>query len=121
MGEQHLLADGQHVSRIPVSICRTPVADVSPCVVPNDHMCGMTMCLEATGAHTFLRHKNLTSFPRKCVGPRSCEIRNRRLLHGVGDKSPPQCSPDGGFMPVQCKFVNTTDRMIFDLVHSYSR
>ncbi|XP_036904476.1 thyroglobulin [Sturnira hondurensis] len=57
--------------------------------------------------------------PTRC--PRSCEIRNRRLLHGVGDKSPPQCSPDGGFLPVQCKFVNTTDMMFFDLVNSYNR
>ncbi|XP_057591090.1 thyroglobulin isoform X2 [Hippopotamus amphibius kiboko] len=57
--------------------------------------------------------------PTRC--PKSCEIRNRRLLHGVGDKSPPQCSPDGAFTPVQCKFVNTTDMMIFDLVHSYNR
>ncbi|XP_003792914.1 thyroglobulin [Otolemur garnettii] len=57
--------------------------------------------------------------PRRC--PRSCEIRNRRLLHGVGDKSPPQCSADGEFLPVQCKFVNTTDMMIFDLVHNYNR
>ncbi|XP_041527872.1 thyroglobulin isoform X1 [Microtus oregoni] len=57
--------------------------------------------------------------PTEC--PRSCEIRNRRLLHGVGDKSPPQCSADGEFMPVQCKFVNTTDMMIFDLIHSYNR
>ncbi|XP_021107473.1 thyroglobulin isoform X1 [Heterocephalus glaber] len=57
--------------------------------------------------------------PARC--PRSCEIRNRRLLHGVGDKSPPQCSPEGDFMPVQCKFINTTDMMIFDLIHSYNR
>ncbi|ERE63014.1 neuroligin-3 isoform 2 [Cricetulus griseus] len=57
--------------------------------------------------------------PTRC--PRSCEIRNRRLLHGVGDKSPPQCSADGEFMAVQCKFVNTTDMMIFDLIHSYNR
>ncbi|KAM7075694.1 thyroglobulin [Molossus nigricans] len=57
--------------------------------------------------------------PTRC--PRSCEIRNRRLLHGVGDKSPPQCSPEGDFLPVQCKFVNTTDMMVFDLVHSYNR
>ncbi|XP_028389694.1 thyroglobulin [Phyllostomus discolor] len=57
--------------------------------------------------------------PARCPG--SCEIRNRRLLHGVGDKSPPQCSPDGGFLPVQCKFVNTTDMMVFDLLHSYNR
>uniref|UniRef100_H0VF67 Thyroglobulin n=1 Tax=Cavia porcellus TaxID=10141 RepID=H0VF67_CAVPO len=57
--------------------------------------------------------------PTRC--PRSCEIRNRRILHGVGDKSPPQCSPEGEFLPVQCKFVNTTDMMIFDLIHSYNR
>ncbi|XP_059528341.1 thyroglobulin [Myotis daubentonii] len=57
--------------------------------------------------------------PTRC--PRSCEIRNRRLLHGVGDKSPPQCSSDGGFLPVQCKFVNTTDMMVFNLVHGYNR
>ncbi|XP_005398080.1 PREDICTED: thyroglobulin [Chinchilla lanigera] len=57
--------------------------------------------------------------PTRC--PRSCEIRSRRLLHGVGDKSPPQCSPEGEFMPVQCKFVNTTDMMIFDLIHTYNR
>ncbi|XP_004642544.1 thyroglobulin [Octodon degus] len=57
--------------------------------------------------------------PTRCPG--NCEIRNRRLLHGVGDKSPPQCSREGEFMPVQCKFVNTTDMMIFDLIHSYNR
>ncbi|XP_006879337.1 PREDICTED: thyroglobulin [Elephantulus edwardii] len=57
--------------------------------------------------------------PARC--PRSCEIRNRRILHGVGDRSPPQCSSEGDFMPVQCKFVNTTDMMIFDLVQSYNR
>ncbi|XP_007938731.1 thyroglobulin [Orycteropus afer afer] len=57
--------------------------------------------------------------PLSC--PRSCEIRNRRILHGVGDKSPPQCSAEGEFMPVQCKFVNTTDMMVFDLVQSYNR
>nr|XP_034372442.1 thyroglobulin isoform X2 [Arvicanthis niloticus] len=57
--------------------------------------------------------------PTRC--PRSCEIRSRRLLHGVGDKSPPQCAADGEFMPVQCKFVNTTDMMIFDLIHNYNR
>ncbi|XP_051015534.1 thyroglobulin isoform X2 [Acomys russatus] len=58
---------------------------------------------------------------RPAACPRSCEIRSRRLLHGVGDKSPPQCSAEGEFMPVQCKFVNTTDMMIFDLIHSYNR
>lgn len=55
------------------------------------------------------------------LGPGTCEIRDRRILHGVGEKSPPQCSADGEFLPVQCKFVNTTDMMFFDLVHNYNR
>ncbi|XP_054446492.1 thyroglobulin [Pteronotus mesoamericanus] len=74
-------------------------------------------CVDAEGMEVYGTRQ--LGRPTRC--PRSCEIRNRRLLHGVGDKSPPQCSPDGGFLPVQCKFVNTTDMMIFDLVHSYSR
>ncbi|XP_070604754.1 thyroglobulin, partial [Erythrolamprus reginae] len=57
--------------------------------------------------------------PRQCPG--RCEIRDRRVLHGVGEKSPPQCSADGEFLPVQCKFVNTTDRMVFDLIHHFNR
>ncbi|XP_029142343.1 thyroglobulin-like, partial [Protobothrops mucrosquamatus] len=57
--------------------------------------------------------------PRQCPG--RCEIRDRRILHGVGEKSPPQCSTDGEFLPVQCKFVNTTDRMVFDLIHHFNR
>ncbi|XP_070796422.1 thyroglobulin [Pituophis catenifer annectens] len=57
--------------------------------------------------------------PRQCPG--QCEIRDRRILHGVGEKSPPQCSTDGEFLPVQCKFVNTTDRMVFDLIHHFNR
>ncbi|NXM74747.1 THYG protein, partial [Serilophus lunatus] len=57
--------------------------------------------------------------PARCPG--NCEIRDRRILHGFGEKSPPQCSADGEFLPVQCKFVNTTDMMFFDLVHNYNR
>uniref|UniRef100_A0A669P5Y5 Thyroglobulin n=1 Tax=Phasianus colchicus TaxID=9054 RepID=A0A669P5Y5_PHACC len=57
--------------------------------------------------------------PTQCPG--TCEIRDRRILHGVGEKSPPQCSEDGEFLPVQCKFVNTTDMMVFDLIHNYNR
>uniref|UniRef100_A0A8C5YWL3 Thyroglobulin n=1 Tax=Marmota marmota marmota TaxID=9994 RepID=A0A8C5YWL3_MARMA len=74
-------------------------------------------CVDAEGMEVYGTRQ--LGRPTRC--PRSCEIRNRRLLHGVGDKSPPQCSADGEFMPVQCKFVNTTDMMIFDLVHSYNR
>ncbi|XP_027828679.2 thyroglobulin isoform X2 [Ovis aries] len=74
-------------------------------------------CVDAEGMEVYGTRQQ--GRPVRC--PRSCEIRNRRLLHGVGDRSPPQCSPDGAFRPVQCKFVNTTDMMIFDLVHSYNR
>ncbi|XP_046498238.1 thyroglobulin [Equus quagga] len=74
-------------------------------------------CVDADGMEVYGTRQ--LGRPTRC--PRSCEIRNRRLLHGVGEKSPPQCSPDGEFLPVQCKFVNTTDMMIFDLVHSYNR
>ncbi|KAG8515493.1 Thyroglobulin, partial [Galemys pyrenaicus] len=74
-------------------------------------------CVDADGMEVYGTRQR--GRPARCPG--SCEIRNRRLLHGVGDKSPPQCSPDGGFMPVQCKFVNTTDMMVFDLVHNFNR
>ncbi|XP_078297761.1 thyroglobulin isoform X1 [Panthera onca] len=78
---------------------------------------GQCWCVDAEGMEVYGTRQ--PGRPTRC--PRSCEIRNRRLLHGVGDRSPPQCSPDGRFLPVQCKFVNTTDMMIFDLVHSYNR
>lgn len=50
-----------------------------------------------------------------------CQVRERRLLHGVGEPSPPQCSDDGTFLPVQCKLINTTDMMVFDLLHTFNR
>nr|XP_056710635.1 thyroglobulin [Euleptes europaea] len=57
--------------------------------------------------------------PTQCPG--KCAIRDRRILHGVGEKSPPQCSVEGEFLPVQCKFVNRTDMMVFDLLHHFNR
>uniref|UniRef100_A0A8C0WJV7 Thyroglobulin n=1 Tax=Castor canadensis TaxID=51338 RepID=A0A8C0WJV7_CASCN len=78
---------------------------------------GQCWCVDTEGMEVYGTRQ--LGRPTRC--PRSCEIRNRRLLHGVGDKSPPQCSAGGEFMPVQCKFVNTTDMMIFDLIHSYNR
>ncbi|OCT77184.1 hypothetical protein XELAEV_18032380mg [Xenopus laevis] len=54
-------------------------------------------------------------------GPRSCQIRDRRILHGFGEKIPPHCSEDGTFQPVQCKLVNATDKMAVDVVTSFSR
>uniref|UniRef100_A0A8C5MZL6 Thyroglobulin n=1 Tax=Leptobrachium leishanense TaxID=445787 RepID=A0A8C5MZL6_9ANUR len=60
-----------------------------------------------------------TGEPSKC--PQSCEIRDRRILHGVGEKVPPHCSSQGSFSPVQCKLVNTTDKMVVDVVSGFSR
>ncbi|MEQ2164383.1 hypothetical protein GOODEAATRI_006221 [Goodea atripinnis] len=54
------------------------------------------------------------------VRPGSCEVRSRRLLHASAS-SPPQCAADGSFLPVQCKFINTTDRTELDLLHAFSR
>ncbi|RVE63301.1 hypothetical protein OJAV_G00164270 [Oryzias javanicus] len=51
--------------------------------------------------------------------PGSCQVRTRRLLHSSG--SPPQCADDGGFLPVQCKFINMTDRSELDLLHAFNR
>ncbi|NWU90334.1 THYG protein, partial [Upupa epops] len=78
---------------------------------------GQCWCVDPEGMEIYgTRQKGK---PERCPG--NCEIRDRRILHGFGDKSPPQCSADGEFLPVQCKFVNTTDMMFFDLVHSYNR
>uniref|UniRef100_UPI0009B361CF thyroglobulin-like n=1 Tax=Monopterus albus TaxID=43700 RepID=UPI0009B361CF len=55
------------------------------------------------------------------AGPGSCEVRSRRLLHGSGSPSPPQCAADGSFLPVQCKFINMTDRSELDLLHAFNR
>ncbi|RXN31691.1 thyroglobulin [Labeo rohita] len=74
-------------------------------------------CVDQEGMEIYGTRQN--GKPSKCPG--TCEVRQRRLLHGIGRPSPPQCSDDGGFLPVQCKFVNTTDRMIFDLLHTFNR
>ncbi|XP_072425646.1 thyroglobulin [Chiloscyllium punctatum] len=57
--------------------------------------------------------------PLQC--PTSCEVQDRRILHGNGVRSPPQCSKDGKFLPVQCRFINTTNMMIFDLLNNFNR
>ncbi|KAM6126150.1 LOW QUALITY PROTEIN: thyroglobulin [Pterocles gutturalis] len=74
-------------------------------------------CVDAEGMEIYGTRQR--GKPARCPG--NCEIRDRRILHGFGEKSPPQCSADGEFLPAQCKFVNTTDMMFFDLVHSYNR
>ncbi|XP_056331806.1 thyroglobulin [Danio aesculapii] len=78
---------------------------------------GQCWCVDQEGMEIYGTRQN--GKPSKCPG--TCEVRERRLLHGIGERSPPQCSDDGGFLPVQCKFVNTTDRMIFDLLHTFNR
>ncbi|XP_029929060.1 thyroglobulin [Myripristis murdjan] len=57
--------------------------------------------------------------PERCPG--GCEVRARRVLHGSGGRSPPQCDERGDFLPVQCKFINTTDRTELDLLHAFNR
>ncbi|XP_010164977.1 thyroglobulin, partial [Antrostomus carolinensis] len=78
---------------------------------------GQCWCVDPEGMEIYGTRQR--GKPTQCPG--NCEIRDRRILHGFGEKSPPQCSADGEFLPVQCKFVNTTDMMFFDLVHSYNR
>ncbi|KAL8181768.1 UNVERIFIED_CONTAM: hypothetical protein K2H54_027295, partial [Gekko kuhli] len=74
-------------------------------------------CVDAEGMEIYGTRQR--GKPTRCPG--RCEIRDRRVLHGVGEKSPPQCSADGEFLPVQCKFVNRTDMMVFDLLHHFNR
>ncbi|XP_015271152.1 PREDICTED: thyroglobulin, partial [Gekko japonicus] len=74
-------------------------------------------CVDAEGMEIYGTRQR--GKPIQCPG--RCEIRDRRVLHGVGEKSPPQCSADGEFLPVQCKFVNRTDMMVFDLLHHFNR
>uniref|UniRef100_A0ACB8FDY1 Uncharacterized protein n=1 Tax=Sphaerodactylus townsendi TaxID=933632 RepID=A0ACB8FDY1_9SAUR len=78
---------------------------------------GQCWCVDAEGMEIYGTRQR--GKPTQCPG--KCEIRDRRILHGVGDKSPPQCSVDGEFLPVQCKFVNRTDMMVFDLLHHFNR
>ncbi|KAJ7405077.1 hypothetical protein BTVI_70204 [Pitangus sulphuratus] len=78
---------------------------------------GQCWCVDPEGMEIYGTRQR--GKPARCPG--NCEIRDRRILHGFGEKSPPQCSADGEFLPVQCKFVNTTDMMFFDLVHGYNR
>ncbi|NXP49491.1 THYG protein, partial [Heliornis fulica] len=82
-----------------------------------DTQLGQCWCVDPEGMEIYGTRQR--GKPTRCPG--NCEIRDRRILHGFGDKSPPQCSADGEYLPVQCKFVNTTDMMFFDLVHSYNR
>ncbi|XP_034466617.1 thyroglobulin isoform X2 [Hippoglossus hippoglossus] len=78
---------------------------------------GQCWCVDQDGMELYGTRQNGT--PDRCPG--SCEVRGRRLLHGATSSSPPQCAADGSFLPVQCKFINMTDRTELDLLHNFNR
>ncbi|XP_022617276.1 thyroglobulin [Seriola dumerili] len=78
---------------------------------------GQCWCVDQDGMELYGTRQ--TGRPQRCPG--SCEVRGRRLLHDSGSPSPPQCAADGGFLPVQCKFINMTDRTELDLLHALNR
>ncbi|XP_074540315.1 thyroglobulin [Halichoeres trimaculatus] len=78
---------------------------------------GQCWCVDQDGMELYGTRQNRT--PQRCPG--DCEVRSRRLLHGFGAPSPPQCAEDGSFLPVQCQFINTTDRKQLDLLHAFNR
>ncbi|KAK2909632.1 thyroglobulin isoform X2 [Channa argus] len=78
---------------------------------------GQCWCVDQDGMELYgTRQKGR---PQSCPG--SCEVRARRLLHSSGSPSPPQCAADGSFLPVQCKFINMTDRAELDLLYAFNR
>ncbi|KAM8825960.1 LOW QUALITY PROTEIN: thyroglobulin [Synchiropus picturatus] len=78
---------------------------------------GQCWCVDQDGMELYGTRQN--GRPAHCPG--SCEVRTRRLLHDTRPSSPPQCTDDGHFLPVQCKFINVTDRSELDLLHSFNR
>ncbi|XP_032413700.1 thyroglobulin isoform X1 [Xiphophorus hellerii] len=76
---------------------------------------GRCWCVDRDGVELYGTRQ--AGRPRRC--PSSCEVRSRRLLHSSAS-SPPQCAADGSFLPVQCKFINTTDRTELDLLLAFS-
>ncbi|XP_066570664.1 thyroglobulin [Amia ocellicauda] len=74
-------------------------------------------CVDAEGTEVYGTRQN--GHPDRCPG--ACEVIERRQLHGIGQRSPPQCAADGSFLPVQCKFINMTDSKVFDLLHTFNR
>uniref|UniRef100_A0AAY4CAV8 Thyroglobulin n=1 Tax=Denticeps clupeoides TaxID=299321 RepID=A0AAY4CAV8_9TELE len=109
---QRVLQSENEVTMVPQC---SDVGEYEP--IQCDLAAGQCWCVDQEGMEIYgTRQQGRPSF---CPG--SCEVRERRLLHGVGDPSPPQCSDDGSFLPVQCKFVNTTDRTPFDLLHTFNR
>ncbi|XP_023669382.2 thyroglobulin [Paramormyrops kingsleyae] len=82
-----------------------------------DRVLGQCWCVDPEGMEIYGTRQN--GEPSRC--PENCEVTDWHILHGVGEQSPPQCSADGNFLPVQCKFINTTDMKVADLLHAFSR
>ncbi|XP_069771801.1 thyroglobulin [Narcine bancroftii] len=78
---------------------------------------GHCWCVDNDGMEIYGTRQS--KHPEHC--PTICEIRDRQVLHGFGIRSPPQCSTDGSFLDVQCRFVNATDMTVFDLVNNFGR
>ncbi|KAJ3598348.1 hypothetical protein NHX12_001858 [Muraenolepis orangiensis] len=78
---------------------------------------GQCWCVDQQGMELYGTRQN----GRIAHCPGSCEVRARRLLHATRGQSPPQCSEEGSFLPVQCQFINTTDRTQLDLLDTYNR
>ncbi|XP_077432010.1 thyroglobulin isoform X3 [Vanacampus margaritifer] len=83
---------------------------------------GQCWCVDQDGMELYgTRQPGTPRTPRTCPG--SCSALSRHLLHGAVSSSwssPPQCSEDGDFLPVQCRLVNTTDRRELDLLHAFN-
>ncbi|XP_077384390.1 thyroglobulin isoform X2 [Festucalex cinctus] len=80
---------------------------------------GQCWCVDRDGMELYGTRQ--TGTPRQCPG--SCSTLSRRLLHGAVSSSwssPPQCSDDGDFLPVQCRLVNVTDGRELDLLHAFN-
>ncbi|KAM4581065.1 thyroglobulin [Odontesthes bonariensis] len=78
---------------------------------------GQCWCVDQDGMELYGTRQ--AGRPQRCPG--SCEVRARRLLHASGSSSPPQCAPDGGFLPAQCKLINTSDGAELELRRAFNR